>query len=244
MELNPKASLFFLASLITGYPHEQFSYFVETLLKNKKTREEGEFVNASWWKKTLNHLKHLLSSQKFIQKLRSDYIDIFDRGKDQNSPYETEYGLYRGMRKASELSDISGFYKAFGFECGVSYSAKEMLDHISVELEFYALLLMKQRVLEEKGDEIGIQVVLDARKKFLKDHLGTFIEAIASRSAIREHPQYHDFFQWILNLVNQECRALDAHSVQISWGADRPQEESFKCGVLGQCSIQEMMKEL
>jgi nitrate reductase assembly molybdenum cofactor insertion protein NarJ len=58
------------------------------------------------------------------------------------------------MFKATELSDIAGFYRAFGFEMNQE-GDRDMVDHISVELEFYSLLMMKYLYLNKANDLMG-----------------------------------------------------------------------------------------
>ncbi|MBF0518006.1 MAG: molecular chaperone TorD family protein, partial [Nitrospirae bacterium] len=48
---------------------------------------------------------------------------------------------------------------------------REMLDHISVELEFMALLTLKGIYAQESNSQEHEQIVLDAKRKFLSDHL-------------------------------------------------------------------------
>ena len=115
-----------------------------------------------------------------ILDLQSEYITIFDNGKDSNPIYETEYDRRRAMAKGTELSDIAGFYHAFGFQLDTSLGGMEMLDHVAIELEFYSLMLMKEVHLTEANDAEGVEVVGDATRKFLKDHLGRFIGAFVA----------------------------------------------------------------
>lgn len=236
--IDSNSSSFFLASLLSGYPHPKFGDFLKTLLEKEEAKEFYSSIHKDHWSHIEGKLGLLLVSCEAIDHLRGDYIDIFDRGKSENSPYETEYGPYRGMRKAAQLSDLSGFYKAFGFECGLPHVTKEMLDHISVELEFYALLLMKQKALEDKDDLTGVEIVLDARKKFLNDHLGTFVTALSRRPGVQSHSFYSPLFQWISCLIQKECQQLGIQPAPVPWFSDQIEKESFKCGVLGECAIQ------
>lgn len=234
--IDTHSSSFFLASLLSGYPHPQFEDFLKDLLEKEEAKAFYSSIHKDHWSHIEGNLGLLLASSEAIDHLRGDYIDIFDRGKSENSPYETEYGPYRGMRKAAQLSDLSGFYKAFGFECGAV--TKEMLDHISVELEFYALLLMKQKALEDKDNLTGVDIVLDARKKFLNEHLGTFVIALSKRPGVQNHSFYSPLFQWLSSLIQKECQQLGIEPAPVSWFSDQIEKESFKCGVLGERAIQ------
>src|SRR5262245_748672 len=60
-------------------------------------------------------------------------------------PNETEYSANsEPFFLAQQMADIAGFYRAFGLE--PSQASPERPDHLSVELEFMAVLLMKKRL--------------------------------------------------------------------------------------------------
>jgi nitrate reductase assembly molybdenum cofactor insertion protein NarJ len=50
--------------------------------------------------------------------------------------YETEYGLPHEFRQSQELADLSGFYRAFGFEIGGA--VRERPDHLGRWLGLFA----------------------------------------------------------------------------------------------------------
>lgn len=65
------------------------------------------------------------------------------------------------------LADLTGFYKAFGVASG-----DMILDHLAVECEFMALLLLREAYAESSGNKEMHEIVKDAQKKFIRDHLG------------------------------------------------------------------------
>lgn len=214
-----KVSQFVLASLITSYPDTAFP---DHLSKISQTELDCSELMAM--------LHSYCESQIKLDDLRSDYIDIFDRGKNLNPLYETEYERERTQVKATTLSDIAGFYKAFGFDFdGTSYP--EMVDHVSVELEFYALLLMKQAYLEENKTTEGVSITLDARKKFLKDHLGRFVGSIAERPGVKENHFYSRVFDWCKDLIQTECQELGVKVIPAQWFSvsQKPQDSGEMC---------------
>jgi len=91
--------------------------------------------------------------------------------------YETEYGLPDEFRQSQEMADIAGFYHAFGFRLGGS--RHERPDHLATQLEFLYVLSLKEAVAEEKGIEEHVEVCIEARKAFLRDHLGRWIDLLA-----------------------------------------------------------------
>jgi putative dimethyl sulfoxide reductase chaperone len=91
--------------------------------------------------------------------------------------YETEYGLPHEFRQAQEMADISGFYRAFGFDIGGAL--RERPDHVAVELEFMYLLTLKEAWALQEGNLEHAEVATDAQRKFLEDHLGQWISLFA-----------------------------------------------------------------
>lgn len=93
-------------------------------------------------------------------------------------PYELEYGEREPVSQAQELSNIRGFYRAFGLEPSAEHA--ERWDHVAVELEFVELLSMKEAYALETGLEEMYAVTRDASKRFVRHHLGFFGMALAS----------------------------------------------------------------
>ncbi|MGZ3773864.1 MAG: TorD/DmsD family molecular chaperone [Pseudobdellovibrionaceae bacterium] len=217
--INP--SPFVLASILTSYPDEAFGLNVEALLDDEDIELPVDLREK---------LQTLVRSEEKLNDLRSDYIAIFDQSKSLNPLYETEYGRERAMFKANELSDVAGFYKAFGFELVQDGSTKEMIDHISVELEFYSLMQMKHLYLQDTEDFEGCEIVFDAMKKFMNDHLGRFVETISKRPGVQAHALYLSIFQWIADIVAKECERTGVKPDKVSWLSSQVEDEAVCCG--------------
>lgn len=102
----------------------------------------------------------------------TEYVRVFGfAGSRECSPYETEYHPNEEVFfRSQQMADIAGFYRAFGLN--VSPVRHERTDHIALELEFAAFLLMKKRLaLQEATDAAALQVIQSARRSFLNDHL-------------------------------------------------------------------------
>jgi nitrate reductase assembly molybdenum cofactor insertion protein NarJ len=221
---------FVLASLIAAYPDEKFQENVAVLLKGGDLEQiTSEQVRASLGA-VRARLSDLLGNPQSLDDLRSEYIDSFDRGRQVNSLYETEYGRERAMVKGTQLVDIAGFYRAFGLETGGEGVQAEMIDHVAVELEFYALLALKSALLNEEADQNGIEIVLDARKKFLKTHLGRFVGAICERPGVSASPFYSAAFKYCRDLVLDECQRLGVEIEPESWLVGQTEPAEMSCG--------------
>ena len=211
---------FVLSSLLTSYPDNSFRENLEELLKS-----EGLLLPEA----LRIEVEELAANEKLIDEIRSEYISIFDHSKSLNPLYETEYGRERAMFKGNELADIAGFYRAFGFEID-SENGHEMLDHVSVELEFYSILKMKHLYLAEINDFEGCEIVFDGMKKFMECHLGRFVPAILEREGVKNSGFYNKVFVWINDLIEQECERINIKPEKVKWISSQVETGDVCCG--------------
>ena len=97
-------------------------------------------------------------------------------------PYETEYGRRHVFGQAQELGDLAGFYAAFGLRPAPS---GERPDHVSCELEFLAVVALKEAYARARGDDALAGIAREASAAFLRDHLGRWLPAFAALAAQR-----------------------------------------------------------
>lgn len=218
---------FILASLLAAYPAKSFGEHLQVLLGDEDLRIPDEL--RGW-------LMQLAANPQEVDELRSEYIECFDTGRHVNPLYETEYGRNRSLAKGNELADVAGFYQAFGFELQTQGEHHEMLDHIAVEMEFYALLMMKQAYLTEEKDQEGVDILLDARKKFLDAHLGRFVRALSERPGIQASAPYSLIFRHCCHLVEQECADLGLTPHLTSYEGEAFNTDDSQCGSSDWCN--------
>ncbi|MGH7811411.1 MAG: TorD/DmsD family molecular chaperone, partial [Candidatus Binatia bacterium] len=83
------------------------------------------------------------AGQVGIAALASSYRKLFGlTAHGVAPPYETEYGNEALFQQPQELSDLAGFYSAFGLT--LKSSEHERADHVSCECEFMSFLAMKE----------------------------------------------------------------------------------------------------
>lgn len=221
---------FILASLLSTYPDEKAVENIELIVKDAELFTRSRPAVYQVLEPLLKKLKNIMADRIALDDLRSEYIDIFDRGRHVTSLYETEYGRARAMVKGTQLVDVAGFYRSFGFETGGEGVQAEMIDHVSVELEFYALLCLKYEALSDAGDRVGMETVLDGRRKFLSTHLGRFVEAICDRPGVQNSPYFSAVFTFCRDLVLDECKRLNATVDAEKWIAAPVEAEEMNCG--------------
>ena len=92
-------------------------------------------------------------------------------------PCETFYTARHIFQETQDLSDIGGFFRAFGLEMG----DKERLDHISVELEFMHFLTYKEAYARTRHGPARARLCREVQRKFVEDHLGRWALKFADR---------------------------------------------------------------
>ena len=142
--------------------------------------EEGNMLDPF-----INRLEKAVDSLDY-EGLAAEHSRLFEpRSKLQVPPYETEYTLAESPQHAlsqpAHLSDIAGFYKAFGL--AISEERPDRVDHIAAELEFMHVLALKESVAVEGDETEHIEIVRDAQLKFMNDHLGRWTGQFRDRMA-------------------------------------------------------------
>lgn len=119
--------------------------------------------------------------------LEGEYNRIFSMG--QICPHnETEYSSSHVFMKGTDMADIAGFYNAFGFR--MSDKEKALVDFIGTELEFMHVATFKEHHALEKGEEGHAEVCREAEGKFLKGHLGTWVNAFSKVLSATTHLEF------------------------------------------------------
>ena len=192
--------LYKILSLSLAYPEEQNWALIEKQLAMSRDLFGGELA-----KKVEQFRLCFLKNQRSIERVQSDYLACFDVGR-LISPYETEYISEKVSRKPFELADIAGFYTAFGFGVHETRRNKEAPDHISIELEFMAILEWKTEYAREKKEEENASIVSEAKLKFLQDHLLKWGFFYCKQISVSEGYDFYKSLAQILELVLQiEC---------------------------------------
>jgi TorA maturation chaperone TorD len=117
--------------------------------------------------------------------LHEEYDRVFGLVVNRECPpYETEYQANaESFYRAQQLADIAGFYHAFGLE--PRRAAPERPDHLALELEFMAFLLLKMRIAQASMPANSCaaeqaQLCDDAQRLFFRDHIAWWIPSFVT----------------------------------------------------------------
>lgn len=179
----------------------------------------------------------LVSAIEGLARADADAIPALHRelfghtARGQVPPYETEYGHEALFQQPQELSDIMGFYHAFGLT--MKDKKRERPDHISCQLEFLMFLALKEAYALEQDDREMLAEVGKAEKSFLADHLGRFVPTFATK-LMRQDPSgfYGALADLCLRFVAAECERLEVSIGSANLGL-RPADDSrvpIACG--------------
>lgn len=113
-------------------------------------------------------------------------------------PYEMYYSGSQIWQQTQDLSDISGFYKAYGIEIEEDTTTSRW-DHVAVELEFLHFMTYKLAYAIENHGKEEQESCLSAKKKFLNAHIGRWIKAF-SMSVVKKTPD--DFYRQAATLAS------------------------------------------
>ena len=234
----------FLDYLQTGEFVEDGRAALENLTKSLEAKGVKEYPESL--KSIVRHLDAIeewVSTEGAnwnIQDLRDDHRRVFSNVISLDCPpYETLFGNDHVFGQSYTMGDIAGFYSAFGLQ--LSQDIHERLDHLSVELEFIHYLSYKESyALLHDGPE-KLQTVIDAEKKFVKEHLGRWVPLFAGMLKRKADYGFYkilaDFtYDWIefevsyLGVTPQPYSETDYRPANFS----SPEGQSFECGAQDQ----------
>ena len=154
-------------------------------------------------------------------------------------PYETLFGNDHVFAQSQVMGDIAGFYRAFGVE--LSKDIHERLDHLSVEFEFMHFLAYKESYSRCHDGADKTQIVLDAQKKFVKNHIGRWVPLFCrmlvkkASSGLYKHvadlmAEWMDFEVAFLGVIPQPYSETDYRPATFN----APEGQSYECGAQDQ----------
>ena len=111
--------------------------------------------------------------------VRARQVRLFEKGKVP--PYELSHVPAGASSHQAVLSDVAAFYQAFGMRV-----RGDRPDHCVAELEFLSLVTLAEADCRERGDLEGAEIGADAARKFVRDHIGSWLPLLAARLEIAD----------------------------------------------------------
>lgn len=249
-----RSKLYLLLSWSFLYPEDdefldyvQSGEFVEdgrTALENlrnalEKKGGEGAAESLDNLARHLDAVEEWVSAEGMnwnIQDLRDDHRRVFSNVISLDCPpYETLFGNDHVFGQSYVMGDIAGFYTAFGLQ--LSPDIHERLDHLSVELEFLHFLAYKESYALCHDSNEKLQTVVDAEKKFVREHIGRWVPLFAGMLKKKaDYGFYKIIADMIADWVGFEVAYLAVTPEPYSETDYRPatfmnpEGQSFECG--------------
>jgi len=206
-----RASLYQFLALAFSYPAEEHRDRLTTRWRSFFSCSEG------WPEGVRTRLEEAVTilSDKDNLPLAPEYLRLF--GPAAVCPlFETSYGAANQLLgKPARLADVSGFYLAFGVKPSPGETYPE--DHLTLELEFMGVLALKEAYALSNGEEEPLAITRDAARKFLEEHLGTWIHAWFDLLQKNAPPAFYSKLgEALCALVDAEAKRLGSAPTPVS----------------------------
>ncbi len=209
-------------SLAFSYPDEEILHKLEESLGDLE-----QSLHALEIKHDTTSLRPVLrGARERLLDLQGEYNTLFATSVKAPA-WETGYELDKTARRAAELSDIEGFYRAFG----LNLTAPIEPDSLVAEVEFLAVLLQKQRYAVNEDDQEGAEICGDAYRKFLTDHLGRWYDLFVFRlESVTDDDYYRRIARLLKAHLDNETAALKGQIQQLSdYPVESHQDSTWQC---------------
>jgi TorA maturation chaperone TorD len=190
-----------------------------------------------------DHIEKLVASECVnwqLSDLQAEHRRVFSNVITLDCPpYETLFGNDHVFAQSHVMGDIAGYYKAFGVE--LSKDIHERLDHLSVEFEFMHFLAYKESYSRCHDGAEKTQIVVDAQKKFIKNHIGRWVPLFC-RMLVKKADSglfkivadmtsdWMDFETAFLNVTPQPYSEADYRPATFN----APEGQTYECGAQDQ----------
>jgi TorA maturation chaperone TorD len=194
-----------------GLCAELFSPDLSASAREEAVKELQGNLERLGYAEALGHLKRAQDARPSdTASTGGEYVRLFVKG--EAPPYETTYdgaGSARGG-KMQQLADIAGFYRAFGFQ-----AVGERPDHLAVELEFMALLYVKEAYALLSRSAEGAVICSESRRKFMAGHLTGWLPAFGQKvSEAARLPYFAALAAVVVALAQADLREIGDESAQ------------------------------
>jgi len=169
--------------------------------------------------------------------LQTEHRRVFSHVQSVDCPPgEVAYTAQNIFQETEELSDLNGFFRAFGLDL----AERERPDHISVELEFMYVLTFKEAYALLHHDMEKARLCRIVQRKFMSDHLGRWALHFAELLALAAGGGYlqsvaaltRAFLPGELALLRARPDAVTGRRLP-----DAPDPDDFACPLAQDCPV-------
>ena len=168
------------------------------------------------------------------EELQNQYGRIFSHILSLDCPpCETVYTAREIFDETAQLSDIAGFFRAFGLDL----VERERPDHITVEMELMQLLTAKEAYAQLHHGPEKARLCRVVQRKFMEDHLGRWGQQFAQLLE-RQAPAgyYRAVARLIDTFLEAEVGYLRAKPEVLRVSSDwRSKIDEEGCSIIGEC---------
>ena len=230
-----RSAAYRLLSQATVYPTDE----VVAVLKGEdvqKARFATEVLGAPFSKRLSAFERELKKTS--TNELQDQHRRIFSHILSLDCPpCETVYTAGEIFQETEQLSDIAGFFRAFGMDI----AAKERPDHISIELEFMHLVTCKEAIAQLHHGPEKARLCRVVERKFMEDHLGGWGPQFARQLERQAPPGYfRALARLIYAFLSAENSYLRAKPEVLKVNADwRSKIDDEGCSTTDDCPLAE-----
>lgn len=219
-----KSFLYQFLSLAFSYPEEEVLKKLEESLGDLEQGLQELQINYD----AASLRPALREARARLLDLQGEYNTLFATSVKAPA-WETAYELDKTGKRAAELADIEGFYRAFG----LNLTAPIEPDSLVAELEFLSVLLQKQLYARNEGNQEGEEICEDAYRKFLTDHLCRWCEVFLQRLEETTEEEYYRRIGALLRVfLDKETQELKAQIRKLSdYPVETLQRSTWQCDV-------------
>ncbi|MFN3471917.1 MAG: molecular chaperone [Aquificaceae bacterium] len=174
-----------------------------------------------------NTLRRVIEEGKGrILDLKGEWTSLFSTSLKAPAN-ETAYEMDKAARKAWELADIEGFYRAFGLEVKPPTEP----DSLVAELEFMAYLIKKEMYAQERGMEEEAKITKEAYTTFFRDHIGRWYRIFTELVIENTEEEYYKLMANLLRLfLDGERKGVEGIRDIEEYRKEVLEGSTWKCG--------------
>lgn len=227
VEAYHRSRLYSLLSLLLDRPGDDHEEIVENGVFAEHLQESARIYGDE---KLARAAERVLEAFTDFDEHRHEWASLF--GVEEGvtvSPYQLTYLPGPLMTTVRELADMKGFYQAFDLQ--IADSERDRGDNIIFQTEFLGHLSLREAVLRDEGETDGVEVVVEARRRFLEEHLGRWYWRFAEEVTKQDDGFYAAIVELLAILVESEIETLD---LDPKWVPDDPAVTEWNEGVFGE----------